>query len=234
LVFKYKLVILDYDLTLVNNIVDFYMSFIDALNNTLGYTISFNEFSKHLYNDKLDVFLKNVDKRRFWVLMRTFICYYNKSSILNKNVERFLETTSSFGLINVIVSGKECHPEVIYRELELMGIRDYISRVYTFYDLNIHGGLEEVLFDKSWLLKKALIDHGVEPWQAVYIGDYIMDYYSSLKTGVDFIAYAICDERLESFKARGVKTIRDFNEALYIILSENTSSLNQLSIYHHY
>jgi len=218
-VFKIKLVILDYDLTLVNNIIDFYISFSEALEKFTGKTLTFNEFYNYLARDELiNILPDSIDQWVFWREMRRRICS-SHTLIPSRGVKEFLYTTSFFNIKNVIVSGKECHPKYLELELEKIGIRDYVDGIYTFYSLQILNGVEETLFDKSWLLKYVVNKYKVDPLETVYIGDYKMDYYSSLKAGVNFIGLASLPSRAKMFKEIGTKYVaRDFYEALYLLL----------------
>lgn len=219
MIFKIKLVILDYDLTLINNLVDFYISFSESLEKFSGSKISFNEFYEYMSSDKLvSIPPKSIDSRVFWKDMRKRICR-SHAIIPSIGVKEFLNITSSSNVKNVIVSGKECYSKYLEMELEKIGIREYINGIYTFFDLDILNGVEESLFDKSWLLKHVLNEYSIEPSDAVYIGDYKLDYYSSLKVGINFIGFATIPGRIKMFKDLGVKYIaRNFYEVLHLLV----------------
>ncbi len=209
MVSRIKLVILDYDLTLVDNIYDFYISFCEAYEEYIGSCISFETFYEKLVNDTLTTLIpEEVDHVSFWKSMRSRICR-TRYLKLNEGVEHFLRMVNSMGIKTVIVSGKECHPYYIEMELRMLGIDDYIDKVYTFYYLDILNAYEGELFDKSWLLNHVLKEYSVEPFNVVYIGDYRMDYMSSVKVGIEFIGLASIGGRRRMFKDLGVKRIAE-------------------------
>jgi len=214
-----KLAILDYDLTLMNNALDFYIAFVNALSELCDRKTSFEEFYYLLGEDALDTIIPfDVDRRLMWERTRTHIC---KSHVLipNWGVKYFLQTARHLGVKVVVLTGRMCHPKHIIMDLEKSGLDDYISEVYTFYDLYVLGGVEETLHDKTWMLKYIVTKHGVEPQEAVFIADYELDYYSSVKAGLEFIAYLGHKSRYEKFKRLGVKYIaRDFYEATIFLI----------------
>jgi len=212
-----KLVVLDYDLTLFNNLYDFYIAFNESLTRHTGKSISFEEFYERLLNDKLSELVSS-ESWSVWRDMRKKICV-SRYSYLNRGVEWFLYMTSYMGLKKIIVSGRECHSRYIWLDLMKHGIDEYIDAVYTFYDMYLFGGVEEELFDKKWLLKYILEKYHVEPVEAVYIGDYKLDYYNSLELGLWFIGFSAIDERIECLKRLGARfTGRDFYEVFYNLL----------------
>jgi phosphoglycolate phosphatase len=218
LISRIKLVVLDYDLTLLNNIADFYTAFTDALYRVVGRRISLGVFCKYFLEDRLSELIpKDIDLRRFWIMMRKNICR-SRSLVLREGARFFLELLNTYNIRCVIVSGKECHPRYIETELEMLGIDDYIEQIYTFYQLDVLNGVEEELFDKSWLLKQVINNYKIEPEEVVYIGDYQMDYISSLKAGINFIGLASYEHRFKKFRELGVKHIaRSFYEAARMI-----------------
>ena len=222
MVYNVRLVILDYDLTLINNVVDFYISFVEALRELTGKIISYDTFIKLLVEDRLsEAIPENINQWTFWRNMRRKICR-SRALIPNKGIDYFLQTLNSFNVKTVIVSGKECYPTHIVLELEKIGLMRYVSDVYTFFNLYLLGGREDSLFDKSWLLKYVVSRYKVEAFETVYIGDYKVDYYSSLKAGINFIGYVSLPSRMKMFRELGVKYIvRDFYEALNILSEIN-------------
>ncbi len=213
-----RLVLLDYDLTLMNNIYDFY----DAINETLihfgGEPVPFKVFYKMFLEYRLwELIPRGVKPETFFRYFRRI--YPSKTGIPVRGVEYFLYWTRNMGLRNIIISGRECHEKRIWMELEKYGLDEYIDAIYTFFDLEILGGLEEELFDKSWMIKWVLDKYSVEPWEAVYIGDYSKDYYSSVKTGVEFIGLALSEERANCLSSIGAGRVsRDYYEALLHLL----------------
>ncbi len=215
---KIRVILLDYDLTLMDNIYDFY----DAINEALKYfnakPIPFNRFYYLFINYRLhEVVPSSVEQETFWRYFRRI--YPSRTGLPVKGLDYFLYWVRNLGLKNIIISGRECHELKIHLELEKYGLRDYIDEVYTLFHLEIYGGLEEELFDKSWLIKWVLEKHGTEPGEAVYIGDYSQDYYSSRKVNVEFIGLALSKERAECLQRIGVKYIaKNYYEVLLYLL----------------
>ncbi len=213
-----RIVLLDYDMTLMNNVFDFY----DAINTTIrkygGTPISYDEFYNLLITHRLyDVIPEGVDQEEFWKYFRRI--YRSMYSQPTWGAERFLWYTHIIGLSKVIVSGRECHEKLIWMELERHGLDEYIDDVYTLYHLEVIGGMEEELFDKSWLIKYVLDKYGYEPSEAVYLGDYQQDYKSSNKIGVEFIGVAFDENRAECLRRIGARhVVRNLEEALWVLI----------------
>ncbi len=212
---------LDYDLTLMDNLIDFF----DALNKALlryaGKTITFDEFySRFLNNRFVDISPENVAPEIFWRYFR--MVYETRYGRPLKGAEEFLFRTKIQGLRNIIVSGRECHSKRIWLELERFGLAEFIDEVYTLYDLSLLGGIEEELFDKTWLIKYILAKYGASGNEAVFLGDYSQDYLSSIKAGVRFIGVSSYPERKKYLRELGVKHIaEDLLEAYYILVGIN-------------
>lgn len=224
-----RLAILDYDLTLVNNIFDFYLSFRNALKEYAGIDLSYEAFHDMLVKDKLvDIVPRNL-QWSVWRSMRRQICKHHYS-YLNKGAEYFLYMTSLMNIRKVIVTGRECHEQYIWSELRRLGVDQYVDEIYTFYHIPILNGREDELFDKSWLLSYIVDKNGYEPRETVYIGDYKQDYYSSLKAGIHFIGLSFIEERVKQLIEIGVKHVaRDFYEALYHLVELAKNGLNSFS-----
>lgn len=214
---KLRIILLDYDLTLMDNLIDFF----DALNKALlryaGKTITFNEFySRFLDNRFGDITPENVAPEIFWRYFR--MVYETRYGRPLKGAEEFLFRTKIHGLRNIIVSGRECHSRRVWLELERFGLAEFIDEVYTLYDLSLLGGAEEELFDKTWLIKYILTKYGASSDEAVFLGDYSQDYLSSMKAGVKFIGVSSYPERKKYLQVLGVKYIaEDLLEAYYIL-----------------
>ncbi len=218
LTYRIKMVLLDYDLTLMSNMLDFYDAYIVALKKFLGKTVSFNEFYNMLVNHTLDEFLgNNINKEAFWRFQRK-----NIRSMYGYPVDGahyFLYWVKNMNMKTVIISGRECHPDILYYELRRFGLDEYIDEIYTLFDLYVIGGVEEELFDKTWLIRYVLKKHGIDPSEAVYIGDYRLDYISSKKAGVEFIGVAFDPERKECLRRIGAKYVgENLYDALYYLI----------------
>jgi len=202
----------------MSNLLDFYDAYIVALKKFLGKTVSFIEFYKMLVNHTLDEFLgEGIDREAFWRFQRK-----NIRSMYGYPVDGayyFLYWVKNMNMKTVIISGRECHPDVLYYELRRFSLDEYIDEIYTLFDLYVIGGVEEELFDKTWLIRYVLKKHGIDPSEAVYIGDYRLDYISSKKAGVEFIGVAFDQERKECLYRVGAKYVgENLYDALYYLL----------------
>lgn len=220
MVSRVKLIILDYDLTLMDNIYDFYLSVAGVFRERTGLYMDFTQFYKLLVNDELYLFINSIFglSDSFWRDMRRSICKSHSLKPANGLVE-FLLFARNNGLKVVVVTGRECHPNQVKLDLEKTYLIDYIDDVYTMFDLYVNGGYEDFLFDKSWLINFACRKLGVEPREAIYIGDYKLDYQSCLKTGCRFIGLTWIPERARLLVDNGVPHIAmDFREALIHVI----------------
>ncbi len=210
---------LDYDLTLVNSIYDFYEAINEAIKHYGGSPVDYGTFYRLLEEHLLDTLIPpGASKDAFWKYFRRV--YRSMTGIPVRGAYRFLHYASLMGIGRVIVSGRECHPGHIWLELRRHGLDEYIDEVYTMYDLEVIGGVEEELFDKAWLIKLIMKKWGIAPWEGVYIGDYRQDYISSVKTGVEFIGVAFSDKRARCLREIGAERVAmDLEGALYHLLS---------------
>lgn len=211
-----RLIILDYDLTLVDNIYDFYLSVASVFRERTGLYLDYNKFYSLFLDDKLYSFITYElgFKEDFWRDMRKLIC---KSHSLKpaEGLYDFLLFTKNMGLKVAVVTGRECYSDQIRLDLEKIQLSEYIDGVYTMFDLYINGGTEDFLFDKSWLIKFVCKKHGVEPPEAIYVGDYKLDYQSCLKAGCRFLGLTWIPERAKLLKNNGVSRVaNNFREAI--------------------
>uniref|UniRef100_A0A7C2FFF8 HAD family hydrolase n=1 Tax=Thermosphaera aggregans TaxID=54254 RepID=A0A7C2FFF8_9CREN len=219
-----KLVIFDYDLTFVDNYVDFYEAYSHALKIYGCKPPSFDKFMEMLEHDELeDSVPAGINKNDFWRLFRRV--YVSRHGFLKKGCKEALNTLKSkYHVKTAIISGRETSSEYIWMELRRLGVDEFIDEVYTLQDLVYLNGVEESLFDKSWLLNYVMRKHGVLPCQTVFLGDYITDYLSALKSNVYFIGVNQSEVRGGLMVKKGVGLVaRDFYDVLLHI-----SSLNQV------
>ncbi len=219
-----KLVIFDYDLTFVDNYVDFYEAYSHALKTYGCKPPSFDKFMEMLEHDELeDSVPAGINKNDFWRLFRRV--YVSRHGFLKKGCKEALNTLKSkYHVKTAIISGRETSSEYIWMELRRLGVDEFIDEVYTLQNLVYLNGVEESLFDKSWLLNYVMRKHGVLPCQTVFLGDYITDYLSALKSNVYFIGVNQSEVRGGLMVKKGVSLVaRDFYDVLLHI-----SSLNQV------
>lgn len=204
----------------MDNIYDFYLSVAESFYVRTGLYMGFTQFYDLLVNDNLYSFVNNIVgfNGSFWRDMRRSICKSHSLKPANGLIE-FLVFVKKLGLKTVVVTGRECHSIQVKLDLEKTGLIDYIDEVFTMLDLIINGGKEDFLFDKSWLIEFVCRKFGVEPREAIYIGDYRLDYESSLKAGCEFIGLTWIPERMKLLLNNGVSRLAvDFREALIHVI----------------
>lgn len=220
---RLKIVILDYDMTLIDTLIDFY----EALNRTLEHygleKISYSEFLKLFKEDRLGLELvpDYIDPRDFWRYFRRV--YESRYARPSKGAEYFLYMMKLYGARNIIVTGREVPSVKIWWEVRKFNLHRYIDEIYTMYDLHLMGGIERELFDKSWLLIWILRRHGASPEEAVMLGDYWIDALSSRNAGIAFIGVTEYDERARDLYMNGaevvVKNLYEAVEAVHDLMS---------------
>jgi phosphoglycolate phosphatase len=217
-----KLVIFDYDLTFVDNYVDFYEAYSSTL-KTYGYEPpDFNKFMEMLEHDALeDSVPAGISKNDFWRLFRRL--YLSRHGFLKRGCkEALISLKSNYHAKTVIISGRETSPIYIWMELGRLGVDEFMDEVYTLQDLVHLNGVEETLFDKTWLINHVMRKYGVLPCQTVFLGDYITDYISALKSGVYFIGVNQSEVRGGLLRKKGVNLVaKDFYDVLLLLSSLN-------------
>ncbi|WP_245521897.1 HAD family hydrolase [Staphylothermus hellenicus] len=201
-----RAVLLDYDLTLMNNLLDFYDAYNEALKKFVGKTLGFNEFYRLLINYSLQTYIPpDVDQLSFWRYFRQV--YRTRYGYPMEGAYYFLYWVKALGLKTIIISGRECHESSIWEELKRFGLDEYIDKVYTMFNTFILGGVEEELFDKTWLIGYVLSSYGLDGDEVVYIGDYRQDLLSARRSGIRFIGIAFSKERKECLQRLGAEYV---------------------------
>ncbi|MEM0001772.1 MAG: HAD hydrolase-like protein [Desulfurococcaceae archaeon] len=216
---RLELIILDYDQTTVENIIDFYEAYCQALRIHGSNCVSTQEFLTLLRENRLgDRIPMEVDPTEFWKTFRRV--YVSRHSKPLRGLREFLITLKRLNVKIVVISGRETSPRYILWDLRNHGLDRYIDDVLTFQDMQVYGFKEEFLFDKSDLIRYVKKKHGVSR-EIVCIGDYIADYYSCVKSGGIFIGINTFPERNRDLEKAGVKMLaRDFYDVLVIMYEE--------------
>ncbi len=209
-----RLLILDYDLTLVNNLYDFFEAVNESRKAFDLKPLSLVEFLNYFLSDELTWrAAPEGSSEYFWRFFRRI--YRTKHGKPIAGAAVVLELLKSIGVRNVIVTGREVPSSSIWLELQGMGLDHVIDGVYTLYDLTILGGREESLFDKSWIISYLLSKSSVERSDAVFIGDYWLDALSASRAGVLFIGITGFEKRAHDLLKHGAcRVVRDFYELL--------------------
>ncbi len=212
-----RLLILDYDLTLVNSLYDFFEA-VNESRRAFGLKpLSVAEFLDYFLRDELTWKAAPEDcSDCFWKFFRRI--YRTKHGKPIAGAAIVLELLKSIGVRNVIVTGREVPSSNIWLELQGMGLDHVIDYVYTLYDLAIIGGREEPLFDKSWIISYLLNKGSFERSEAVFVGDYWLDALSASKIGIPFIGITSFERRaLDLLRHGACRVVRDFYELLAAI-----------------
>ncbi|ADV64566.1 HAD family hydrolase [Desulfurococcus mucosus] len=203
---RIRLVVMDYDLSMVYNLSDFYEAYSGALKSYGGGFISFDEFLNLLNEDRLSERIPGgVREEEFWLLFRRI--YVSRHPIPMDGVVDLLRLLKSLPVKIAVVSGRETSGEYIWRDLRMLGLDEYVDEVYTVSDLQRLNGLEEYLFDKSWIISYILRKHGVAPCNALCIGDFTTDLLSCRKLGIPFIGVNKDEYRGMLLKKRGAAIV---------------------------
>jgi len=210
---RLELLVLDYDETAVENTVDFYEAYCEALKIHGKKCVSFDRFIALLSTDELGEEIPvGADEVGFWRVFRRV--YGSRHSTLRRGLRELLIAVKTLNVKVVVISGRETPPYHIEFDLRKHGISEFVDGVYTLYNLLLVGEREEFLFDKSPLIRYAKRKHGISG-EVICIGDYVTDYYSCRKAGGVFVGIASVSERGESLKKAGVEfLVKDFYEAL--------------------
>ncbi len=199
---RLKLVFLDYDLTLMDTMIDFYEAVNRARERYGLKPLDYEAFLRYFIEDTLDRMAPPPeDPIGFWrYFRRVYETRYGKPM---DGAWYLLYILKLRGCRNIIVTGREKPSTTIWGELRRFGLEWGIDEVYTMHDLEVMGGSEDCLFDKSWLLRVLLDKHGAEPGEAVMIGDYRLDAESAGKAGILFIGLSSIRPRAESLYSAG-------------------------------
>ncbi|WFO75383.1 HAD family hydrolase [Desulfurococcaceae archaeon MEX13E-LK6-19] len=218
MVHKLKLAILDYDMTLVDSLFDFF----NAINSARAYfgaqPLSLSEFIDAFMKDTLQEYAvpQKAVEEDFWRVFRRI--YETRYGYPAKGAHQLLYFLKTIGCKNIIVTGRESPEEKIWNELRRFNLDWGIDEIYTLYTLWKLEGVEEYLFDKSWLIKYILDKHCVEPCEAVMLGDYWIDALSSMKVGVPFIGVMLYPLRKSILTKKGVKyVVENLYDAILVL-----------------
>ncbi|MEM2758637.1 MAG: HAD family hydrolase [Candidatus Methanomethylicia archaeon] len=185
--FMVKLVIFDLDQTLIDTIHRFHEVFNLTLTYFGGSPVSWDLFIRNYSNDTLDTLIPtNCDKNVFWNLFRKSYCSFIHE--LDKPIDGVYEVLNwlkGLGVKIIVCTGRGCSRMDIIRELTYFSLIDFIDGVYSLCDQD--PSEEDVLFDRSGLLRRILSDFNLEPSDVIFVGDYWVDMYSAKKVGITAI-----------------------------------------------
>lgn len=211
-----KLLVLDYDQTMVENTFDLYEAYCEALRQYNSNCISYGDFIEILRGNRLDKAIPiDVDLVEFFREFRRH--YKSRHSYPQKGLRELLIILKILDFKVIVVSGRETSSQYIIWDLRRHGLDEYVDDVLTIHDLHLINGKEEFLFDKSGLIEYAMRKHGVIG-VAICIGDYVTDFYSCKKINGVFIGLNSIPERNEYLRDIGAEFLAgDFSEVFYLL-----------------
>ncbi len=166
-----KLIILDLDQTLLDTLHRFHQVYSEMIGG-----ISWEEFVKLFREDRLDELIKG-DRAEFWEeFTRRFSKVRHPEDRPIRGAREVLRELSRKYHV-VVTTGRRVPPEEVWRELKEFGLAEYVHEVHT---LMGHDGV----WHRDSLLRRILESHGVEPEEAIFVGDYWVDMESAREAGI--------------------------------------------------
>ena len=167
-----SLLLVDLDMTLIDTLNRFYVTFKDLLRVELGW----EEFIRLFREDRLDELVPE-PREAFWIRFTRELSL--RRTPMDRVYPGVQEALSNLSCPKVVVTGRHVEPELIWDELMEFGISHLFSGVYTGYGEG---------WRKDPTLMRALKDYGVKPEDAVLVGDYWVDVASAKSLGLWAIA----------------------------------------------
>ncbi len=171
-----KLFVLDNDMTLVDSSLVFHRAYSKALEKWGYKPLSFEEFWVRFCRDELIV-PPGVPEAMFWeCFKKEYIARSPRDIKPMPGARELLEEINKNGDYAIVVSGRGVDPSVLWEELRLLGLSDYIKEVHT-----LVGSGSGNPFDKTQVIRKAI--EKLKPSMCIMIGDYMEDMKAARKAG---------------------------------------------------
>ena len=205
---KIKAVIFDLDQTLVYTLKRFYKVY----NGTREYfslnKMSWEEFYEKFEKDTLSEDIPSDIIDEFWRRFRREYCNHitSEDGPIEGAIE-ILRRLKEKNIIVIVTTGRECPPEIIRKELEYYGISEYVVDIYTL--MMQEKDDEEILFERSGLLKRILRKYNLKPREVIFVGDYTPDMISGKRVGVITIGVSTGLKSPEILKENGAEYVFD-------------------------
>lgn len=206
---KYKYVIWDWNGTLFNDV----QISIDTMNRMLALKGYVQRLDKDLYKSifsfpVIDYYKKaglNFERHPFDGLAQLFIDLYSEvqdSAVLFNGVHSALDYFKALGVKQSVIS--VCEKERLYHQINLFDINDYFDDVI--------GTDDNYAVSKSDIAEKWFADNGIDPKQAVFIGDTVHDYEVAKAVGCDCILVADGHQSRDVLAKTGAVLISSLSE----------------------
>lgn len=179
-----RAVIFDFDQTLVNTLRRFYEVFNRVLRDFGGSDVDWETFVKHYADDTLDNFVPpGIDREVFW---RAFLKRYNDivspSDSPIPGALDVLRCLKHHGFKVAVVTGRAVDERFVWEELRMFGMDTYVDCVVTAKDF-----LDDKLFSKERILRRAAEILNVPIDECVVVGDYWADMISGKAVGAKLV-----------------------------------------------
>ena len=164
---------IDHDMTIVDSLQVFYISYNRALRKFGLKEISYDLFKKKFCQDSLEA-PSQVDDKDFWEYFKKI--YATKEYGILKSMpgaKEFLSSLKELGFPVIVVSGRGVEPEILESELKYLGLLQYVDEVKTLFRT------EKGSFDKTSIFIDTKIEYNTS--KCVVVGDYIEDMSSGKK-----------------------------------------------------
>ena len=206
---RLRKIIVDLDQTLLDTKYRFYRVFNETLKALGGEGIGWEEFYERYVKDALDdVIPVGVGPATFWrEFRRRFRTPPHPKDRMIPGAREALAELKTMGLTIVVATGREVPVEVVWEELEVFGLADYVDEVYTLVQQD--PSEERVVFSRAGLIRRILRDNGVRADETVFVGDYWVDMLSGSEAGVLTVGVLTGHEPPDKLKRWGARFIVD-------------------------
>lgn len=210
---KYKVIIWDFNGTLIDDIDAALASVNDMLTRRNLPTINFEQYAsyvdtpiikfyEHIFDD-----LYSMD---FNIIAQEFNDGYEKhlpEKAVMENAEEVLGYFNSFGKLQTVISAT--HIDKVLRRLDEFGLMGYFDKILA------HDNL--IAEDKTHLAVKYFAEKGIKPDEAIVIGDCVADFKMAEALGCDCVLTTQGHQSPKEFSATSAAVIDSLLELKNII-----------------
>jgi len=210
-----RLVIFDYDQTIVDSLDAFYLAFNMARAIHGLRPLPRHVFHKMYVSDSLDSLLpSNVDRVGFWeTFLRVYETRLPRPRVF-KGAHKVLRLLKERGAGTALVTGRKCSLRTLKAELRELGLDRYFDIIVT--GLTVED--DTFLFSKRRGLRAVLARTHVSPEEAVFVCDYKTDVVSARAEGIKVIGVTLGHVSREDLKAYGADLVVDSLEELISVI----------------
>ncbi|PMB77784.1 MAG: hypothetical protein C0177_02180 [Fervidicoccus fontis] len=204
------IVILDYDMTIVDSLAVFYRVFNLLLEKYFGERVSYMEFNKMFCENTIDGY-KNYPKE-FWSEFKQLYKANSPEEVKPMpGLKEFLDELKKAKIETYIITGRGIDPEEVEKELRAIGLDDFKGKIRTLKDLS-----GDHPFDKTQEVKRLLSEQGET--KCILFGDYTDDIIAAKRNNCIAVGITNGCKSEEYFKNIGADyVIKDLTEGSYIL-----------------